>query len=350
MAGTEERKLPDEVEETSERAAEYLRLALARLSRQKLPVSPVNYSLMYCYVSGKDQELTKRIDALSEAEQWDDDEARALFTRFVCQCSDSEYKELREELLMTVAQILGSVIELTGKAQASNHLLEKHVKKLAETSSAKEILSIAANIIADTRQFIEKSRQFESTLMESTSEISVLRDELDQARRMATTDALTGLHNRRGFDQALIDLIEMARQDREQNFCLLIIDIDHFKSVNDKHGHLVGDKVLVGISRLLFQHMRGNDHLSRFGGEEFAVLLRKTPITGAFTVAENLRKSVERLRLKQVKTGVQLEQVTISIGLACYRNQEVMEDFIQRCDKALYRAKSLGRNRTIIAD
>jgi diguanylate cyclase len=335
--------------ETADRSAEMLRLALARLAACKLPVNPVNYALMYFYVSGRDTTLNKRLDAMMPPNQWDNEDARSLFSEFICECSNNEYRDLREELLMTVAQILGSVIDLTGKAEASNRLLEKHVKQLAETSSAREILNIASNIIADTRDFIDQSRQFENNLVESTSEISLLKDELDQARRMATTDALTGLFNRRGFDQALAELISKSKKG-EENFCLLIIDIDHFKTVNDNHGHLVGDKVLIGISKLLHQHMRGNDHLSRFGGEEFAVLLWQTPITGAFTVAENLRKSVERLRLKHVKTGVELDQVTISIGLSCYRSPETIDEFIQRCDKALYRAKSRGRNRTIIGD
>ena len=113
---------------------------------------------------------------------------------------------------------------------------------------------------------------------------------------------------------------------------------------------LVGDKVLKGISSLLHSHMRGNDYLSRFGGEEFAIILRETPITGAFTVAENLRQSIEKLRLKHVKTGQQIGKVTISVGLAAYRQGETVIELIERCDRALYRAKSLGRNRTVLAD
>jgi len=282
-------------------------------------------------------------------ENWDEEEAQELFSLFICQCNDSEYRELREGLVMTIAQLLGSVIDLAGKAAISNSLLEKHMQQLAVSEKPTDILKVASAIISDTRSFIEESHQFESNLIESTQEISSLKDELDIARRMATTDSLTGLHNRRGFDLALIETIENS-QRRNDVFCLLIIDIDHFKKVNDKHGHLVGDKVLVGISKILQKQMRGKDYLSRFGGEEFAILLKETPITGAFTVAENLRKVVEKLRLKHVKTGKQLEQVTISIGVAGYRKQEDVKAYLQRCDKALYRAKSLGRNRTVMAD
>ena len=333
--------------ESTDTVAEYFRLALAKLSQASLPVNSINYALTYFYVAGKDVALNTKLDDLYEA--WDDAEARQLFKRFICQCSENEYQELREELLMTIAQILGSVIDLAGKAAISNSSLEGHMEQLAQCHDPKEILNIAAEIIADTRNFVEESREFESDLMESTQEISLLKDELDHARRMAATDALTGLHNRRGFDEAIAEAI--ANNHRQDDYIsLLIIDIDHFKKVNDNHGHLVGDKVLIGISKILQKQMRGRDYLSRFGGEEFAVILRQTPITGAFTVAESLRKVVEKLRLKHVKTGKQLEQVTISIGVASYRKGETMKAYIERCDHALYRAKSLGRNRTVIAD
>lgn len=338
------------VSDSPESTSEYLRLALAKLNKFKLPISPVNYSLMYFYVSGKDLALNTRLDALfDDIENWTDDTARSIFRRFICECSENDYHELREELLLTVAQILGSVIDIAGKAAMSNSVLEGHMEQLASSSEPKEILQIAAGIIADTRKFIEQSQEFESGLVETTQEINLLKDELDQARKMATTDALTGLHNRRGFDEALSNAIKEFR-GAKGNFCLLIIDIDFFKDVNDNHGHLVGDKVLIGIAKLLRKQMRGNDYLSRFGGEEFAVLLRDTPITGAFTAAENLRKIVEKIRLKHVKSGQQLDKITISIGVGCYRKGEQEKAYIQRCDNALYRAKSLGRNRTVLAD
>ena len=333
--------------ESTEKAAEYLRLVLAKLSQLKQPVSAINYALLYFYVSGHDMALNNKLDVLFE--DWDDDMARALFTRYVSQCPENEYQELREELVMTIAQVLGTVVDMAGKSAISNATLERHMADLAVSSEPKDVLKVASKIMADTRSFVEQTQDFETNLMESTQEISVLKDELDHARRMASTDALTGLHNRRGFDNELIKAVENSHRRNDQ-FCLLILDIDHFKEVNDSHGHLVGDKVLIGIAQILQKQMRGKDYLSRFGGEEFAILLKQTPITGAFTVAESLRKVVEKLRLTHVKTGKQLDNVTISIGVASYRKGEEDKAFIQRCDKALYRAKKLGRNRTVLAD
>ncbi len=335
---------------STESAAEYLRLCLAKLGQLKLPITPVNYGLLYFYVAGEDLELNSRLDELIEnIDQWSDEEANELFTKYVCRCAGGKDKAMEQELLTMIAQILGMVIDLSGRAAISSDSLEIHLSKLASSSDPSDVLHAASDIIAETRGFVEDTRRFELSLRESTQEIRHLKGELDSARKQATVDSLTGLHNRRGFDRALKQAIESV-DGGGKTFCLMILDIDHFKTVNDAHGHLVGDKVLTGIARQLFKQMRGNDFLSRYGGEEFAVLLLDTPITAAFTVAENIRKSITNLRLKHTKTGVQIGKVTISIGIACIRSNESGEDLIQRCDRALYRAKSLGRDRSVLAD
>lgn len=335
---------------TPETVAENLRLCLAKLGQLSLPVTPVNYALIYFYVSGDDVELNTRLDELFvDSDNWSDEQASGLFSQYICQCDGTNDKTLEQELLLMIAQILGMVVDLSGKTAVSNQTLELYVERLALSKDPSEVLHVATDIISETRSFVDETRKFESSLHESTQEIEYLKNQLDNARKQATVDSLTSLNNRRGFDLALASAIETVSAGNS-TFSLMILDIDHFKSINDTYGHLVGDKVLTGIARQLFKQMRGNDYLSRFGGEEFAILLLDTPITGAFTVAENLRKSIERLRLKHTKTGEQFGKVTISIGIASFRAEESADALIQRCDKALYRAKSLGRDRTVIAD
>ncbi len=334
----------------TESAAENLRLALSLMGKHGLPPTPVNYALMYFYVSGEDLDLNEKIDELLESRKGLTPEAaEELFSCHICQGNGPSNEALREELLSTVANILGMLIDLSGKTAMSSDKLEKHIDKLAHSKDPQEVLNVASDIITETRNMVDQAKQFESTLLDTTQEIEQLKDELYNARRQATMDALTGLNNRRGFDTALQDAIEGSNEGAG-GFCLLLIDIDHFKNINDTHGHLVGDKVLVGVAKMLHKFMRGNDFLARYGGEEFAVLLRDTPITGAFSVAENLRKGIEKLRLKHVKTGQQIGQVTISLGVASHNKNESGDDLVGRCDKALYRAKTLGRNRTVLAD
>lgn len=338
--------------EAADSAAELFRLSLSKLGQLKLPITPVNYSLIYFYLSGDNLDLNNKLDKLFiNIDDWTDKVALDIFNTYICRCTqdDTDKSKTRKELLSTVANILGMLIDLSGKTALSNSSLEKHMASLASTKDTNSILHIASEIISETRKFVNETKHFETTLADTTQEIEILKTKLDDARRLATKDALTGLNNRRGFDEALNASINISKTGVEP-FCLMLVDIDLFKKINDNYGHLVGDKVLSGLSKVLMKNMRGSDYLSRYGGEEFAIIMSDTLITGAFTVAEKLRKSIERLRLKHVKTGQQIGQVTISIGVACYRNNDTETDIIGRCDKALYRAKSLGRNRTVIAD
>ncbi|MBT3204690.1 MAG: GGDEF domain-containing protein [Gammaproteobacteria bacterium] len=337
---------------TNDSAAELFRLSLTRLGKLRLSITPVNYSLIYFYLSGDNLALNEKLDELFlDIEKWNDEKAEKLFNRYICNCKpdEKENEKLRQELLSTVANILGMLIDLGGKTAVSNESLEMHMEKLAVSKDPSEVLHIASNIISETRIFVDETKKFETTLSDISNVIETLKNELDDARRQATIDALTGLNNRRIFDDVLVTAINSSQSSQEP-FCLLLLDIDKFKDINDNYGHIVGDKVLVGLSKVLRKHMRGSDYLCRYGGEEFAVVITETLITGAFTVAEKLRKSIENLRLKHVKTGQQIGQVTISIGVASYRNGESSIELVERCDSALYRAKSLGRNRTVIAD
>ena len=132
--------------------------------------------------------------------------------------------------------------------------------------------------------------------------------------------------------------------------CLLLGDIDHFKSVNDTYGHLLGDKVIKFVAKVFKDGTKGQDLAARFGGEEFAVLLPDTPLSGATAVAENLRKAVEAGRLRRTDTGEAVRQVTISIGATILLPGEPAGATISRADAALYRAKQGGRNRVEVGE
>ena len=335
---------------SSDTAAEYFRLSLAKIGQLKLAITPINYALVYYYISGDDLELNSRLDELfANIENWSDDEAKSLFSQFISPSNREKDNHLEQGLLITVAQILGLVIDISGSSALSSESLTTSLEKLAASKDPKDILSVASEIVAETRSFVNKTRHFEASLRESTKEIEHLKGQLDNARKEATVDALTGLHNRRGFDKTLASRLKEDGAG-SKNRAVLLLDIDHFKQVNDTHGHLVGDKVLVGIGQQLLKQMRGSDYLSRFGGEEFAILLLETPLAGAFKVAENLRKAISRLRWRQSKTGKDVGQITMSIGIASIKPNESVEALLGRCDEALYQAKSLGRNRSIVAE
>jgi diguanylate cyclase (GGDEF)-like protein len=160
--------------------------------------------------------------------------------------------------------------------------------------------------------------------------------------QLAITDNLTHLANRRRFDDELA--IECGRERRHgRGLCLLMIDIDFFKKVNDEHGHPAGDAVLLQLGQLIRARVRAHDLAARVGGEELAVLMPETDLTGAQALAEALRRAVQEQVVEYANASI---RVTISIGCAQYTIDDVdPASFVRRCDEQLYAAKAAGRNR-----
>jgi diguanylate cyclase (GGDEF)-like protein len=168
---------------------------------------------------------------------------------------------------------------------------------------------------------------------------------LEAAERGAKIDALTGLPNRRYFDEVLA--IERPRRRAHDSLGVLMIDIDHFKILNDRFGHATGDRVLRAVAGAIAQGVRDEDTPARYGGEEFAVLLRETSAEQAMEVGERVRRSV--VRLHPASLGID-EPVTVSVGVAVAgANQVAIPGLVGRADQALYRAKRLGRDRVVAA-
>jgi diguanylate cyclase (GGDEF)-like protein len=165
--------------------------------------------------------------------------------------------------------------------------------------------------------------------------------------QLARFDALTGLYNRRYFLECLEQELQRA-QRYGLPLCLLMLDLDHFKQINDTHGHLMGDRVLATAGIILREALRTTDILGRYGGEEFCVALPHTPLDQAHGVAERLRQSFtpERFALAD---GLALE-VTCSLGLCAFApGMPDLEALLQRADQALYSAKAMGRNCVVVA-
>lgn len=184
------------------------------------------------------------------------------------------------------------------------------------------------------------------------AESMLARDYANESlRQVAFTDFLTGLKTRGFFEQQLG--LEMARAERRgTSLALLMIDIDHFKRINDTHGHQAGDLVLRDVAALVARGLREVDTAARFGGEEFAVLLPETNRQGAELVAQRLRHSVEQAHFFTAAHGSstrQIERVTISIGVALFPAEAPSQrDLLEASDAALYAAKSGGRNRVVL--
>ncbi|MES9854037.1 MAG: GGDEF domain-containing protein [Candidatus Thiodiazotropha sp. L084R] len=177
------------------------------------------------------------------------------------------------------------------------------------------------------------------TLLEA--EVSILRQDLDSERQQANIDHLTGIPNRRAYQTRLLE--ERARCKREnKQLCLIIWDIDHFKSINDQFGHWIGDRVITCIANKISQRLRLSDFIARIGGEEFATLLPDCGKESAQQLAEQIRQEVAQC---YIELETEIVKATISCGIAELAPNESDASLFTRADKALYQAKSAGRNR-----
>lgn len=330
-------------------ASEYLRLALQKLSKHKAPATPVNYSLAYSYVSGKDVKVKNKLDDILVDNKFLDTKTAESLYMHLFYNENIINEHIRADLLSMVAQVIGTLIDIAGKANISNSKLEGHLVALAKATDVSEVLKSVANIMDETRHFVTDSRRLELDLNSSLNDVSKLKEELANARREASIDSLTKLNNRGSFDQKIKEFC-VLHNNEGVSFSVILIDIDLFKKINDEHGHLVGDKVLNGLAQILKSKVRGSDFTARYGGEEFVILLPETRITNAFSVAENIRSTIEKNKLTLRKSGVSIGSITASFGVAGHRKGESVDALIGRCDAALYRAKKLGRNRAVIAN
>lgn len=185
-------------------------------------------------------------------------------------------------------------------------------------------------------------------LLNTNEQLRKQSDELkrvnEELRRLSITDPLTGLYNRREFEQLMSTDILLSLRHNEPN-SLLIVDIDLFKKINDTYGHAVGDRVLRQLAALLTENLRRSDVLCRLGGEEFVVLCRRANREKAMLVAENIRRVVEGY---EFQTGEQKLKITISLGIASIPNDDnarTTDELFQQADSALYYSKAKGRNR-----
>jgi len=330
--------------EGHEKTAEFLRLTVSYLAKHAIPHSPLNYRLVYESVSGRNDGLKAALEELlaqsgtpSEISLW------KLYQRFFEQDVDA-LEAMRNELRRNITSLQGELENAGGDLSTYAKSLDSFIKILDASTLSETLLTEVEKVIEDTRLMKQSQFRLESQITGVLAEVTTLRQELDQVRQESQTDSLTGISNRRAFDAALEQSIHTAREEKTP-FSVLIGDIDHFKQFNDTHGHLVGDKVLRFVASTLTRCVKEKDMVARLGGEEFAVILPRTHLDGAYVVAEQIRKTISAGRLKNKGSGEVFSTVEISIGVTQFRTNDTPNDLIERADRALYRAKDQGRNR-----
>ncbi len=323
---------------------------LARLHRDELPPIPVNFELWYAYYANANLELKKAIDAQVKAKgKLTSVDCRALYEEFLNEKKKQEaYKRASEQINMTLHDVSGLMHNVKDAASGYSETLQGATKRISSAKTPKEMEDVMKSVLDDTNKMVENNKKLEAQLDRSALAMEELKRDLERVRREAMTDGLTGLANRKSFDEHVQSL--SAECDASgQIFTLLLLDIDHFKSFNDNFGHQVGDQVLRLVARTLTDGIKGKDFASRYGGEEFCILLPETNLDHGIAVAESLRKALASKEVINRSNGEPLGRITMSIGVAQHYEHESVEKLIERADSALYTAKHNGRNQVAAA-
>ncbi len=333
--------------ESIAKSKEYLDTALEKITKAQLPYNPISYLMWYEYAKGEDEQLKRSLELLlKQNNPIDFDQITRLHKKHMgankLELAEQTSRELQNILTEMVTQLSASSSGIENRGNTLN----TYADELNKAASLDIITKIAKNIITETKSVVQSSKALKNQLDSAQSKINVLTQELEGVKKTAQTDSLTTLLNRHGFDENMAKIME-GKDNFHEPLSVIMLDIDHFKKFNDQYGHLVGDNVLKMLGKHLKNHIKGQDIAARFGGEEFILVLPKTPIKGAYLLAQQIRLGVADMKLKIKDTGEPIDQITISLGVALLKSDESLDAAIKRADDALYRAKNQGRNRAV---
>jgi diguanylate cyclase len=322
------------------------RTVLPRMSELQIPITPSNYAVWFEYARETNPALQEAIDVLLEQGQpITNEQCRNFHERFISS-DGGELAAAEAALANLVRTLLNQLSEAEGSFSKFSTTLNGIVEDLSADATTDELTSLIERALSATSAALDQGATLKAQLVSLANEMHGMRDELRRSEEKALVDPLTGLQNRLAFKAELAQLSKEGLGDAHTP-CLLMVDIDHFKRVNDILGHIAGDVVIQEVGLEISRKVRGGDMVARYGGEEFVVLLRDTPRSGCRTVAENIRTGIEGLSIKlpQELDVAEHVSVTVSLGGGWFREGESFESFVDRADRALYQSKRGGRNR-----
>jgi diguanylate cyclase len=331
-----------------ERAQALAKSALALMAERQVSPTPENFQLFYAYASGENPIASRVMGEMIVGRRpfssvvLDDLRERFFGTAHL----ETTVQNIGAEITGAMDSVLQKLANAEKDTVAYGRTLSAASGELGGGQTPAEMQKLVDGLLGATQAMEVRTKALEEELQRSSYEVNDLKTKLDDVRKESLTDPLTGIHNRKAFDQELAEAVDLARRDGEP-LSLFMCDIDHFKVFNDTWGHQTGDQVLRLVGHCLSENVKGRDTAARYGGEEFAVILRQTGLESAVSLANQIRSNVEGKKLVKRSTGDILGTITISIGVAQLGLGEPASSLIQRADACLYAAKNAGRNRVM---
>lgn len=328
--------------DTPAAAASLQQKALTFLADYGLPSTPINYAVAYVHAARDHAALSAAIDkALAEKTVIDSNLLRDLFAYHFFSDPTADLLDRQESFGKVLEGMLAVLAQGSKNAADYHQALDSNIAALKKRPSAEGLLKIAATLVNATVSATRSAGLMKDRLENAQRHVQVLETELKQSRREASHDPLTGLINRKMLERHLHRLVT----EKAGPFSFLMLDVDHFKRINDTFGHLIGDEVIKRVAAAIKEAAGKPAITARYGGEEFSVIFPATSMVAAIGEAESIRAAIAGLKLVRRQTREKLPTITVSIGVTEYQEGDAAEELFRRADAALYHAKKNGRNR-----
>jgi diguanylate cyclase len=325
----------------------YASMASALMKKYDIAPNPEAYAVWFHYAVSQNKELAHEVDSVINAGMpFSQDTCLYLYNKYIApRANHKAVDDATGNAQKVLLDVLRVITDFSDETKNYNKNIDEYLDDVSNNLNDNSVKDIVRELISKTAKLKQSGEKINKKLEESTLEIYHLKKDLQQVTTEAQRDFLTGVFNRKTFENEFDVQVAMARE-QHYDLCLLMIDIDHFKMFNDRFGHLLGDEVLKTVARTLNDTLKGRDVVARFGGEEFVVILPETPLEGAMKVAELIRGAIAGKELKRRDTKETFGSITVSIGVALFRRDaDTLPMLIKRADDAMYQSKHGGRNR-----
>ena len=313
------------------------------MRRYGISALPRNYELVYEFLNTTNAALIREFTALGPSPT--QSQLDIIGRKFFAHHHAAKVAEVVQERISDeFCDMVGLLEQDQSTLQNFSNLIGKNAARISATSapSAEFLNNLAEVLSSATGDTIEKGQIVVRHIVESVRAMEMVKSELDEYKRLAKIDPLTKLNNRRAFDERISSIYEDNLT--ATSHALLVADIDHFKKLNDTHGHPVGDRVLSKIAAVITNSAGQEVFVARTGGEEFAIILNGKSLEVAVETSERIRLAIEATPFKNQKSGLDYGRITISIGICMASQASSAEEIYSQADTALYVAKNSGRN------
>ena len=325
-------------------------IALGKIVELGLPADPRSYELWYVYATGKNQKLRDEIDAALRGDgKLTESDIDRLYAQYISSTRNAgDFDRVANRLNDEVGQVVKMINAAVSSVERYDEQLNEGTAAASNATNEADLRRVIEDLISATFSMERENSSLKEQLEASRIRSEKLKHEIEAVRIESLTDSLTQVGNRQHFDDTLTREIARASQSNAP-LTLLMVDIDHFKRINDEFGHQMGDDVLRLVAARLKSSVRDGE-IARYGGEEFAVILYNKSIQIGRLMAERIRAAIESVEMRVRSTGASIGRVTVSIGVAELKPSATAADIIRNADGALYAAKRKGRNCVVLTD